>query len=1236
MIATLNIVSLNCNGLGDRNKRRRLFRHLTRRNVDVILLQETHSTPDSSKLYKAEWKRLKRNHHSEWNSGTSRSCGVAVLLSNKNDTQIINTCRDPHGRVLNLQIRIDTEVYQFSSVYAPSIPGSRPLFNEELDNYFFPDGETIMGGDFNMVEDVNLDRVGGTIIMSTHQKGKTELVQLKQQQNLVDIWRDTYPTQREYTWSSPDNLIHSRLDRFYLSQTLQPSFLEQTHLFNSFSDHKTLTLRIQLKDEQKRGEGYWKLNAAFLQDKEYINLIEAFLREWIAKLPDYVSIQLWWIQCKNWIKKITIDYATQQKQLRKRKISVLRKFLKAENNKTNPDKDYIVDTEEKISTMESIRHAGTVIRSREQMLIDGEKPTRYFYSLERINKSKSTLNKLTIKSTSTSNTCNLNDNNNNNSNNNTYTEITDENEILQEIHKYFKNIFTAQNLNTNLQDELLSKIDRKLPANMKSKMDSKITKKELTFAKDQFHNNKSPGIDGLPIEFYVTFWHLLSDVFFRLANDIYSHGLEPGAQQRISLIALIHKKFEKENLDNWRPISLLCVDFKLIAKVLSLRLKAALPHILGEEQTCGVLGRTIFENLYTIRDVIGYTRDHELPGYILSLDFQKAFDKVDHNFLAKTLKAFGFGPIYTSYILSSLSNCVARVCNNGRFTADIPLERGIKQGENESSQIFDIIAEVLAIQIRKNKGIKGLHVPGRHEELKLSLYADDNNCILTSTHSIVNLFKELQRFEEASGCNINHKKTLGLTLGDAPVPDHLPYPIFWNPPTGVKILGITFHHDPLKTVNATWNSIIEKIQNRAATLTPRKLSFKGKGIIINSLLLSKAWHAATVIPALKKHVIAIEKIIFNYLFDNKLPHKPAQDVLKLRLEHGGIGLKDFDLQQTSLRLNRLRLTLDQTNNAPWTLLTRLYTAADICRHNNDWPFLNSPTVPKINFQDPDNSSLRLRLQPYHLELQEFLRVHKRSFLKLKNPSTSSIYNILLKHKQPHIWITSQTYWNAETERFLPWQKIWKTTYQSLDKSHHLDVYYKFLHNAHATGGNLAQSKKRNYETRCPTCHRFETTLHTFAACIFTRKLWNRYFYFYSDLLGTQDLSYGDILFSIHLPTDRHKRLLVLTMTNIIMSEIWRARCAHKKDGVPTNVDASTLTINSRIKTIHYAYQKQTANFATKLCLPSPICTLINNSLVFDLPTSDTFNIFGDESDLTSDYFTDPTTDTTTTSELSSF
>ena len=132
MIAQIRILSLNCNGLGDRVKRKRLFRHLIRRNIDVALLQETHTNTETSQKYEAEWKRLRRNHHSLWNSETSRSCGVAILINNKKTIQVINSAKDSHGRIQTIQVSINDNIYQFQSLYAPNNPGSRPLFFEDL------------------------------------------------------------------------------------------------------------------------------------------------------------------------------------------------------------------------------------------------------------------------------------------------------------------------------------------------------------------------------------------------------------------------------------------------------------------------------------------------------------------------------------------------------------------------------------------------------------------------------------------------------------------------------------------------------------------------------------------------------------------------------------------------------------------------------------------------------------------------------------------------------------------------------------------------------------------------------------------------------------------------------------------------------------------------------------------------------------------------------------------------
>ena len=97
-------------------------------------------------------------------------------------------------------------------------------------------------------------------------------------------------------------------------------------------------------------------------------------------------------------------------------------------------------------------------------------------------------------------------------------------------------------------------------------------------------------------------------------------------------------------MKNWRPISLLCADYKIGTKALAARLQKVLSSVLHEHQTCGVPGRSIVSNLNLIRDLIEYCNAKNLPLAIISLDQEKAFDRVNLNFLERVLQKMNFGP----------------------------------------------------------------------------------------------------------------------------------------------------------------------------------------------------------------------------------------------------------------------------------------------------------------------------------------------------------------------------------------------------------------------------------------------------------------------------------------------------------------------------------------------------------------------------------------------------------------
>ena len=243
----LNIVSLNCNGLGDPTKRNNIFNHFVNIGADIILLQETHTDPTRSKRYKTEWKQKSKHHDSLWNSSNepsnTRSAGVAILLRNCLTTYVTDKKQDDAGRIITIKIIHNNNIYQIQTVYAPNRPDRRGAFFEHVEDLLFPDCPLVQGGDFNMVENPQIDRFGGTP-SNTHTKGLTELKQYKQKQQLIDIWREKNKDQRQFTWFAQQqnvNMIASRINRFYVCTSFRKKYIRQEYTVNPWSDHLTVS-----------------------------------------------------------------------------------------------------------------------------------------------------------------------------------------------------------------------------------------------------------------------------------------------------------------------------------------------------------------------------------------------------------------------------------------------------------------------------------------------------------------------------------------------------------------------------------------------------------------------------------------------------------------------------------------------------------------------------------------------------------------------------------------------------------------------------------------------------------------------------------------------------------------------------------------------------------------------------------------------------------------------------------
>ena len=215
-----------------------------------------------------------------------------------------------------------------------------------------------------------------------------------------------------------------------------------------------------------------------------------------------------------------------------------------------------------------------------------------------------------------------------------------------------------------------------------------LTAAECLESLKTMESNKTPGTDGIPADFYKVFWNDIKPFFLASINASFEKGLLSISQRR-GLITLIPKKDKpKCSIKNWRPISLLNCDYKIAAKSIANRIKKTLPSIINSDQTGFLKNRFIGENIRLLNYIISYTEKVEIPGLLLFIDFEKAFDTLEWPFIEKTLKYFNFGGSLISWInlfYTDISSCIQ---NNGWSSDFFPLTRGVRQGCPLSPYLF--------------------------------------------------------------------------------------------------------------------------------------------------------------------------------------------------------------------------------------------------------------------------------------------------------------------------------------------------------------------------------------------------------------------------------------------------------------------------------------------------------------------------------------------------------------------
>ena len=873
------LLSLNVRGLNNKVKRKYLFNWLKKQNADVIFLQEVHCTLKTDKEWNEEW-----GSEIVFSHGTSNARGTAILFKKDFDIKIVHKEIDSDGRYIFLDALIENCAFKLLNVYFPTDENGKSFFLGKLSKLLqtqsvSSDDRIIIGGDFNCVIDPKLDKKGGCDNSLNAKKEKVifDLKILMKTNALQDIWRIKNPTQRRFTWRQTKPLIQCRLDFWLTSEILQDE-IQSVDIKPAYkTDHSAITIRITSLDYEHRGPGYWKLNTSLLLDEEYCQAIKQKLPLWKDEFKDIEDKRLQWDLIKWRIREYTKQFAKNKAKLNREKSDILEsKLISVEKELASVDKNdeeilrEYVKLKNEIENINDKRTKGLIIRSKAKWIEEGEKGTKYFFGLEKRNFQQKNVSKLKLDNGKIT-TC--------------------QTTILKEQRRFYQELYKAENEVICDSEWLIFENNiKKLDKENQDTCEGLLTLEECTNAMDTLAIGKTPGNDGIPVEFYKTFWKDIGQYLTETANAANDFGSFSTSQKQAVIILIEKPNKDRTLIKNWRPISLLNVDYKIVTKALSKRLEQVLPYIIHENQSGYVKGRFIGEAVRTISDVLTYTDENNLPGMLLSIDFEKAFDSVSWKFLNKILQLYNFGPSFQRWIRiiysKDISSCIL---NKGHSSGYFNINRGVRQGDPISALLFVLGVEVIAATIRAENGIKGIIING--SEQKLVQYADDTTIFLRDINSVKNLIQLMYKYERISGLHLNVDKTKAMWLGSLKHSDKKPLGLNWTKEP-IKTLGvyIGYENNLIETLN--FQDRLKKLKAQLNIWRQRSMSIYGRILIVKTLAISKFVYLASVIHIPEWVIKNVEKEIYNFIWKGK-QDKVKRKVLINKVEKGGLGMVDF-------------------------------------------------------------------------------------------------------------------------------------------------------------------------------------------------------------------------------------------------------------------------------------------------------------------------------------------------------
>ena len=848
---------------------------------------------------------------------TKHSMGQIILL--KKGFSYKHKCIVNSKRILAIEITVQEKALYIFNIYGPNDSQEKPNFFHDLKNEIrkLPQKDLILLGDANTVLNNDLDIISG----ENHSARDIEQFKsLLAQESLTDLWRLTHDDRKEFTWIR--NRIARRLDYILVHDSILEKCIDCEIKSIAQSDHRLVKMKYRLTTIP-RGPSYYKFNDSLLHDRVFVDEMNTLITNFDTDFKD-IDPQCKWDICKIKIKEFSMAYSKEKCRQQRKDLAELNKKLNEVDEKIsqepqNENLQRLRQTIKQKLEIDEMRKAKSAqIRSREKFIAEGEKNTKYFLNLEKVRGSNRIIESLKTETGT----------------------VTSQKEIIKEQVSFFKKGFKNNTqFDQNKAEQFITGTDiPQLTQYQKEQTDAgldELPETEILAALKQLRNSSAPGLSGITTSFVKFFLSRLKGMLVNSIRAAYTQG-EMSVSQKKAVITLIYKEkgLPRDELKNYRPISLLEIDYKILAKCLALRLSKVIASIVNEDQVGFIKGRKASTIIRLIDDITDYIENENKPGVLLALDYSRAFDSISKDFIIWSFRKFGFGEKFIKWVEVLTKNTESCINYNGWISNTFSVETGIRQGCPFSPMAFVLALEILAIKIRNDDSVKGIKLPKISDDInevaqiiKLLLYADDITMFCHDRTDLQNVITIVNKFSEFSQLKMSTTKTEAMWLGSSKNNREKPFNLIWT--NQVKILGIIFKNNtPASNIQENWQKRINKIQQIITQWSKRNLSISGKLCIIKSFLISQMVYPLQALNAPQHILNTVNTLLFRFLWKKKNTNTKAFEKVKRvvmcdTISGGGLGMINIMDMQTSFLLNWIA-QLQIAGNEKWKVLPKYH------------------------------------------------------------------------------------------------------------------------------------------------------------------------------------------------------------------------------------------------------------------------------------------------------------------------